>query len=239
MLPRTVLTTAVLTAGLLAVPTWAQADTATRSPGYLLGAGSGLHHAADNTARCTAGFLLRVNGRRQVLTAGQCAGATGNPVTSSASIPGLHIGAVTLNGLHNDGSSAALDAAIFAPRPGIYAQNYFITEEGFVHGTVTAVAPARRLIGSRYVRSGQGSNKTTGVITDSRVINGWRHYCGDGPAMAPGDLGGPVALTNAEGRPAAAAGIATATGDDGRMCFLPMSTLLSRFKAELGRPGSD
>ncbi|GAA2511213.1 hypothetical protein [Pilimelia columellifera] len=239
------LTTAVLAASLLA-PTAAahagpagRADVGSPAMGYLLGAGSGLAHSADSTARCTAGFLLRVNGERQVLASGQCAGPAGGAVLSLVAHAGLNIGTVTTNGLLPDAGARPLDAAIFAPRPGIYSGREFLTREGRVYGLVTSVASEGALVGSRYLRSGKGTELTEGVVTDSRLIDGQRHFCGDGPTMAAGDLGGPVVLRGPRAGYFAAAGMATTVGDDGRMCFLPMGTLLTRFNAELGRPGSD
>lgn len=207
-------------------------------PGFFIGAGSSLAHGTVASAHCTAGFLLRVDGRRQILMSGRCAGALGSTVTSGASHE-LKIGTVAANGLTPTAGETPVDAAIFTPRPGIWADNSFLTHGGRVHGWVDTVAAEQDLVGSPYLRSGQGTEKTSGVITDSRIINGRRHYCGDGPAITPGDLGGPVVLSDESGRPKSAAGIATINGDDGRMCFLPMSTLLTTFRAELGKGGSD
>ncbi|GGJ77762.1 hypothetical protein GCM10010123_04780 [Pilimelia anulata] len=239
MLSRTALATTALAATLLAPTAAAHADTDARPRGYMLGVGSGLVHGTDSSAGCTAGFLLRVNGKRQVLAAGQCVAPVGGAVLSPVSAPALRIGTVTANAIPADSGSKPLDAALFAPRNGIHSANDFLTLEGRVYGRVTSVAPEGNLIGSRYLRSGKGTELTEGVVTDSRVINGQRHFCGDGPAMAPGDLGGPVVLRTSRPGNFAAAGIATAVGDDGRMCFLPMGTLLTHFKGELGRPGSD
>lgn len=197
----------------------------TAQAGFLLQPGERMYAgAADNP--CTTGFFVTVAGERSrmMLTAGTC-GEVGAPVFHR---PGLfRYGVVTANASAGDGVGTSMDAAMFRTE-------YRAHGAGARHigGRIVGVAEERELMGAAYERSGQSGRGVTGTVGSVQTIGGQRHYCG-GPALGPGDKGGPVVLRAGSSYRLRAAGIATATGSGGEMCFLPIRAVLEAFDATL------
>ncbi|GGK04771.1 hypothetical protein GCM10010123_38420 [Pilimelia anulata] len=210
-------TTLAVATAVLAAPGAAQA-------GFYLQAGEQMYAGRADTP-CATGFFVSVPGERDrmMLTAGTC-GAVGAPVFHAPNK--FRYGVITASALTRGGGDA-MDAAIFRTEYRPHGSGVWN-----MGGPISGVAEESELRGATYLRSSRASKLTTGTITSVQTIGGQRHYCG-GPALVPGDKGGPVALRDEARKSLRAAGIATASGAGGEMCFLPIRAVLAAFDATL------
>ena len=192
--------------------------------GFLLQAGEQMYTGKADSP-CTVGFFVAVPGEkeRMMVTGGSC-GPVGAPVYLQPKK--FRYGVITANAL-TYGGPASMDAALL--RAEYRPQGSGVWNAG---GSVTGIAEESELMGATYQRSSRASKLTTGTVSSVQTIDGQRHYCG-GPGLAPGDKGSPVVLRGQPSWSLRAAGIATATGAGGELCFLPIRAVLATFQATL------